>query len=294
MTAMTVDAGVLDIGGTSAYMPNGNSAGVGLFAFGQSGATLAFENAALPGNNLTVPIHGADWGDAIDLPGLAFKQGATTEYDPASNFLLVTNGSTTDTFNHVEGSANQYFALDDHHGGTRVLLAIIESRSHKHLDSKHAPPGQPAPSHPGQLLVALGHNDTVKGVGGNNTLVGGAHDDVLLAARHDTFAFVSLNASPPGKHHDLILNFQRHHGEMIDLSAFELVAGQHLVFIGGASFGAFHHKHGTLGMVRVEHIDPNLNPYHASTLVQVTTNGHTAQFEVAVNGQAPHAGDFFL
>jgi hypothetical protein len=287
ITSMTVDGGVLAIGGVAPYI------GVSLFAFGHSGATLSFVNAALPGNNLSVPIHGVDWGDAIDLPGLPFKAGTTTaSYDPGSHHLIVTNGSTTDTFNDVEGSANQYFALSDQHGGTRVMLAIIESRSHKHLDSKHAPPGQPAPSQPGQLLVALGKNDVVKGVGGNNILVGGAHNDVLFAAPGDTFAFVSLNASPPGKHHDTIMHFHQHDGEMIDLSAFE-VGGQPLVFIHG-SFKVYNHKYGTLDMVRVEHVDPHRNPDHASSLVQVTTNGHSAQFEVAINGQAPHVGDFFL
>ncbi len=80
---------------------------------------------------------------------------------------------------------------------------------------------------------------------------------------------------------------------MIDLSAFE-EGGHPLVFIGSATFKAYHHKHGTMDMVRVEHVDPNRNPDHVSSLVQVTTNGHSAQFEVAINGQAPHVGDFFL
>jgi hypothetical protein len=136
ITSMTIAGGVLDLASADAYN------GTGLFTFAPApNETLTLENAALPLDRFDPSIVGITWGDSLDLSGLSFQAGATASYDPSIHLLTVTNGTTEITLHDVEGAANQYFVLNDHAGGSRVMLAVVETRS-RHQQFEHHEVGE--------------------------------------------------------------------------------------------------------------------------------------------------------
>ena len=80
---LTLQGGTVDLAGATA-----DSASLTVFGAGAR-ETLRIENAALPGNHFTPSIAGFAFGDAIDLPGLPFKAGATTSYNSSLHTLAV-------------------------------------------------------------------------------------------------------------------------------------------------------------------------------------------------------------
>jgi Ca2+-binding RTX toxin-like protein len=169
-----------------------------------------------------------------------------------------------------------------------IAGTIVETRPHALVGAKHHPPGQPAPTNGSDLIIALGANHTIKGLGGNDFLVGGAAGEVLFGGPGaDHFIFETLKASPP-RHPDTIMDFNHRQGDKIDLYDLRTLApdDQPLVFIGGQTFAHFHHNHHSVfGMVR-----------YSQGLVEVNVSHHlTNEFEIVVRGApALHARDFIL
>jgi Ca2+-binding RTX toxin-like protein len=278
-----IDGGTVDIASVSAATAHS-------YQFGPGAQTLRIENAALSFNQCTAYIRSVGPGDAIDLPGLPFVPGASASYFASFGTMSVTSGSSTVFFGTVTvaGGNTQFVVLSDHTGGSRVMPAIVEFRTHKLVDARHHPPGQPSPTNGPDVIVATGANDTVKGLGGDDILVAGAKGVELVGGPGaDTFLFQKISASPP-KHHDVIWDFKHAQGDKIDL--YDLRAAVPgdvpLVFIGGQTFGHYHHHHPTvLGMVRYSH-----------ALVEVNVNDNLApDFAIKIhNGPPLHAGDLVL
>jgi len=135
----------------------------------------------------------------------------------------------------------------------KTATMIIENRPHAVVDAKHHPPGQPSPTNGRDVIIALGADDTIKGLGGNDSLVGGASGVVLFGGPGaDHFIFETLKASPP-RHPDTIMDFNHRPGDKIDLYTLRdfVLGSEPLAFIGSQTFAQFHHKHHEVfGMVR--------------------------------------------
>jgi hypothetical protein len=272
IASMTIAGGILDLASPGAYTAGG------VFNFAPAPhETLSLENVALPGNHFSGLVHGINWGDSIDLPGLSFNPNGTAHYDPAAHALAVTNGTSTVIFADVEGVTNRFFVLNDHNDGSSVVPAMVDAKVLTHLNGTQND----------QVLVALGANETVSGAGGDNTICAGAAGDVLFAAHGDDFVFQTLKASPPN-HSDIIDGFQRGHNELIDLYDLRaFVPGNApLVFIGGQTFAEFHYSHhNVVGMVR-----------YVNGELQVTVDSHErTDFAIKLAPEVHlHADDFFL
>ena len=170
----------------------------------------------------------------------------------------------------------------------KTATMIIENRPHAVVDAKHHPPGQPSPTNGRDVIIALGADDTIKGLGGNDSLVGGASGVVLFGGPGaDHFIFETLKASPP-RHPDTIMDFNHRPGDKIDLYTLRdfVLGSEPLAFIGSQTFAQFHHKHhDVVGMVR-----------YAGGEVQVNFDHHlTNEFEIVMHGApALHTDDFVL
>ena len=225
----TLEQGTLDLAVVGA-------AGTGAITF-SGPAELKIESAALSGNAFASAIHGFASGDTIDLSGLPFAPGAFASYAPSLHALSVTSSSTTITFDDVEttGTGLPFAVLDDHAGGSRVVLATIATAKHELVDATHSPPGQPLLTNGSNLIVAEGANEIIKPPGGNNTEVARGRGDILFGSGPgDNFVFESLKASPPG-HPDEIIGFKHPLHDLIDLYDLRLAVpgDQPLQFIGG-------------------------------------------------------------
>jgi autotransporter-associated beta strand protein len=283
--AITIKGGAVDLASAGA-----DPGGLVVFGAGAQ-ETLRIESAALSGNNFSPLINNFASGDTIDLPSLPFVAGATASYG-AFHTLSVTSGSTTVTFNDVElaGPVNQFVVLGDHTGGSRIMLAIVESRAHKMVDATHHPIGQPSPTNGPDVIVALGANDTVRGLGGDDSLVGGARGDRLYGGSGaDNFIFQEISASPP-KHPDVIWDFKHVQHDKIDLYDLRAFVPDHhpLVFIGAETFADYHsapHHHKVFGMVRYD-----------GGVIEVNVNHNLApDFAIKMHNAPPvHGGDLIL
>jgi hypothetical protein len=265
------------------------AAGTGAITF--SGiAELKIDSAALPGNIFASVVQGFASGDTVDLPSLPFVPGAFATYDPSLHALSVTSGAATITFDDMEtaGTGLPFAVLDDHAGGSRVVLATIATAKHELVNANHHPPGQPPLTNGSNIIVAEGAKETIRPRGGNNTEVGRGRGDILIGSGPgDNFVFETLKASPPS-HPDEIVAFKHRLGDLIDFYDLRLAVpgDQPLVFIGGQTFAHYHHNHQSVfGMVRYSH-----------GVVEVNVNHHlTNEFEIVMHGTpALHADDFVL
>jgi Ca2+-binding RTX toxin-like protein len=278
---ITLDGGTLDIA-TSFAVPNALDFGAG----GQ--ATLRLESTALRDNYIyDGNISAFGFGDTIDLPGLPFVPGATTFYRDGTG-IGVNSGSDAVVLVYFGATGSHYAVLGDHTGGCRLMLAIVEYADHKLVDARHHPRDQPAPTNGPDVIVALGANDTIKGLGGDDSLVGRARGAVLYGGPGaDSFIFQEVTASPP-RHPDIIMDFHHRQHDKIDLYDMRGFVPGHeaLVYIGGQTFAHYHHLHPTVfGMVR-----------YAGGEVRVNFDHHLAnEFAIVMYGApALHAGDFIL
>jgi autotransporter-associated beta strand protein len=120
-------AGTLDIAAVGA-------AGTGNIDFATGSethrGTLKIENAAFTNHALTTEIQQFNTDDKLLLPGLKFRPHAKATYDSGLGVLTVKSGHVTDTFTQFFNAASgHYKAVDDGHGGTKVVVVALGEKS---------------------------------------------------------------------------------------------------------------------------------------------------------------------
>jgi hypothetical protein len=157
----------------------------------------------------------------------------------------------------------------------------------------------------GDVLLGPG-DDLYQGLGTGSvtgTIHGGDDNDTFIADRaketffgdagNDTFVFNSVHFSPPGAKHDVIGDFDLNGADKIKVHAIDAdvthPGHQHFVFIGTASFAAFHAAHpNVIGMLRFS---------AATHTLQGNVDGNLAgvEFAVSLPGVAAiHTADLIL
>lgn len=129
-----IDAGTLDIAALSA-------AGLGEITFAPPSAgneTLKLENAALSHHDFN-SNQIVDFGlahEAIDLAGLKFVAGAKATLD--SNVLTVKSGGVKDTLTLVSAQTDEFKAVNDGHGGTKIVAKVTHEKAIASAHAAHA------------------------------------------------------------------------------------------------------------------------------------------------------------
>jgi autotransporter-associated beta strand protein len=114
-----IHQGTLDVAAKGAAGP-----GTILFDVGNAKQILKIENNALSAHAFSNVISDFGAGDVIDLAGLRFFKHAKATYDPVSDQLTVHSGKVTDTLTLVEPGVLQFKAVDDGHGGTKIIAKL--------------------------------------------------------------------------------------------------------------------------------------------------------------------------
>ena len=92
--------------------------------------TLKIENAAFTNHTFTTEIQQFNTDDKLLLPGLKFRPHAKATYNSGPGVLTVKSGHVTDTFTQFFNAAEgHYKAVDDGHGGTKVVVVALGEKS---------------------------------------------------------------------------------------------------------------------------------------------------------------------
>ena len=100
-----------------------DAAGTGDITFASGAQTLAIGNAALSNHAFSNHIKSFGSGDAIDLTGLDFHNGATATYNAATHTLTVVSGAITDTLKLFSPQTTHFQVTNDGHGHAEIMLA---------------------------------------------------------------------------------------------------------------------------------------------------------------------------
>jgi Ca2+-binding RTX toxin-like protein len=287
--SITITGGSLDL------QTNNAEAGASI-TFSMASATaapavLVIHTADLPiGGHFATSLTMGETSNEIMFVAFLWRSDATAQYDSSAHTLVLTDSLNTLTFDNFFAPTGTHFAVLKESGndGALVAPAIVATAPHELVDATHHPAGQHSPSNGFDVILALGANETVKGLGGTDILVGGAPGVELFGgAGADSFKFEKASASPPS-HPDTIMDFKHAQGDLIDLYNLRPggPGGAPLVFIHGDTFADYHHHHPSVfGMVR-----------YSGGVVEVNFNaGLTTEFAINVHGApALHGGDFVL
>jgi len=103
------------------------AAGTGEIDFDTGKQTLKIAKGALSNKEFTTDIDNFGFGDVIDLTGLKFVKGAKAIYDDLTDTLTVKSGKVTNKLTLIDPEGTSFKAVDDKHGGTKVVLKATSS-----------------------------------------------------------------------------------------------------------------------------------------------------------------------
>ena len=92
-------------------------------------STLKIDNAALSAHVFGTEIDGFHAGHTIDLAGLKFVARAKATYDSGTHVLTVKSGHVIDKLTLDLTSTTKLKAVDDGHGGTKVVVVVPHEKS---------------------------------------------------------------------------------------------------------------------------------------------------------------------